>query len=442
LFCQREIETVVNADDGVFWMSFKDFITYFYRIYICMAKAHTSNPWREERRQFYFELEKQHTNAAAAPSSPANLSFKTSDQYKMKSSFFRFTVTKKDSFIITLHQQDKRIQGTPEYLDLGFIVLKRVSGPLGYEFVFSTGTKIKRQNQSKEKELDVGEYVILPFSTGCKLRQYYEDRERSSGDPTPLIYRQEASAEPLQFTKEGLKIFTEVFHRLDTANQGFLGKAQLDVYMEKTAGKKLSDSSFGKLLSSYVTGPGQGISLAAFLAVQLDIVAQMCILKPTENAETIFRNELKAFDYQEVPCIADSTRSCLEWIKGRYTALSIHSSTDADFQVAVIPFDEVLYEFAQESYLLRKGTKTAHRYYNVYEIDNGKHGISMMVENSQNRPLELTLDISGSYNILASTNEKVIKITLPPHGTQTIFQVLPKDEGSWNCRRQFSSVRL
>jgi hypothetical protein len=433
---------VVNADDGVFWMSFQDLIVYFSDVNICMATAHSSCPWKEERRQFYFELEKQRTVTAAAPSSPANLSFKTSDQYKMKSSFFRFTVARKGSFILTLHQQDKRIQGTPDYLDLGFIVLKRVSGPLGYEFVFSTGFKIKRQNQSEETELEAGEYVIIPFSTGCKLRQYYEDRERSSGDPTPLTYRQEASAEPLQFTKEGLKIFTEVFHRLDTANQGFLGKAELDVYMEKTAGRKLSDLSFGKLLSSYVTGPGQGISLAAFLAVQLDIAAQMCTLKPTENAETIFRNEVKAFDYQEVPCIADSTQSCLEWIKGRYAALSIHSSTDADFQVAAIPFDEVLYEFAQESYLQQMGTKTSYRYYNLYEIDYGFDGVSMMVENNLSRPLELTLDISASYNILASTNEKIIKITLPPHGTQTILQVLPKEEATWNCSRQFSSVPL
>jgi Ca2+-binding EF-hand superfamily protein len=432
----------VNADDGVFWMSFQDLIIYFSDINICMATAHTSHPWKEERRQFYFELERQHSAAAAAPSSPANLSFKTSDLYKVKSNFFRFTVAKKGSFILTFHQQDKRIQGIPDYLDLGFIVLKKVSGSLGYEYVFGKGIKIERQNQSEETELDAGEYVIIPFSTGCKLRQYYEDRERSSGDPTPLTYHQEASAEPLQFTKEGIKVFTEVFYRLDTVNQGFLGKAQLDVYMEKTAGRKLSDLSFGKLLSNYVTGPGQGISLAAFLAVQLDIAAQMCIMKPTENAEKIFRNELKAFDYQEVPCIADSTQSCLEWIKGRYAALSIHSSTDADFQVAVIPFDEILYEFAQQSYLLRKGTKTAYRYYNLYDIDYGYDGMSMLVENSQSRPLELTLDISESYNILASTNEKIIKITLPPHGTQLILQVLPKENASWNCSRQFSSVPL
>jgi hypothetical protein len=193
----------VDDDDGIFWMSFDDLMKNFSSVNVCMVRVNGihPSPWYETRKQFYFELinnNKDNFFASSLPpdttSSDVITSTNTISQPKFSltdstciSSFFQLAVNEDNvKMYFTLHQQDKRCLDSPPYIDMGFIILlvkkpHRNEGEYSlkkedYELVYDLGWKLNsRQNQSEEVLLNKGQYLIIPFSTGCKLKQYYEE---------------------------------------------------------------------------------------------------------------------------------------------------------------------------------------------------------------------------------------------------------------------------
>jgi hypothetical protein len=195
---------VVWGSDGELWMSFNDLLNYFSSVNICMVRVPGIHPcpWIETRKQFYFELTNDNNDnvfpscgvssvthlpddvATATAMSPKTFSLKSCSCI---SSFFCLQVGEDNmTMIFTLHQHDERCVNSPPYIDMGFIILQlKKSHPIpeeyslkkdDYEIVYGLGWKVdSRQNQSEEVILNKGQYLIIPFSTGCKLKQYYEE---------------------------------------------------------------------------------------------------------------------------------------------------------------------------------------------------------------------------------------------------------------------------
>jgi hypothetical protein len=184
-------------------MSFDDLICYFSSVNVCMVRVPGihPNPWHETRKQFYFELINRNDDSrgiscvspATTTSSDALTSTNTLSHKKFSlqestfvSSFFQLSVNEDNmKMIFTLHQQDIRCLNSPPYMDMGFLILKvnrphRIADEYSlnredYELVYGLGWKLNsRQNQSEEVTLNKGHYLIIPMSTGCKLKQYYE----------------------------------------------------------------------------------------------------------------------------------------------------------------------------------------------------------------------------------------------------------------------------
>jgi hypothetical protein len=194
----------VIDDDGIFWMSFDDLIYYFSSVNVCMVRVNGIHPcpWKETRKQFYFELINNKndnffassgvspvTHSPDAVTTTTTMSQKTFslNDFTCISSFFQLHVNEDNmTMIFTLHQQDERCVSNPSYIDMGFMILKvKTSHPIpneyslkreDYELMYGIGWKLNaRQNQSDEVILNKGQYLIIPFSTGCKLKQYYEE---------------------------------------------------------------------------------------------------------------------------------------------------------------------------------------------------------------------------------------------------------------------------
>ena len=73
---------------------------------------------------------------------------------------------------VSVHQKDTRCVGAGPYIDIGVTVLAFSPGSQsGYELIASTGNSADRQNQTEELCLEPGQYLVVPTTTGCKLRK-------------------------------------------------------------------------------------------------------------------------------------------------------------------------------------------------------------------------------------------------------------------------------
>ena len=153
----------IKEDDGAFWMSFEDFVENFYSINVCMVRqpdrrAHGTirEPWFESRERFQYQMMQCNESGleATAPCYLLTIHEKCEDLY------------------VSVHQKDTRCVGAGPYVDIGVTVLAFAPGTLsGYELIASTGNSADRQNQTEELCLEPGQYLVVPTTTGCKLRR-------------------------------------------------------------------------------------------------------------------------------------------------------------------------------------------------------------------------------------------------------------------------------
>jgi len=108
--------------------------------------------------------------------------------------FYELSVQSKQRLLIGVHQEDERIQeviNRKPYLSLGIAILKKT--PKGdLELVFMKEFAAERQVEL-DVDLDPGEYVILPRTSGCNLRKPKNFSSANikmvndSGDLHPLV---------------------------------------------------------------------------------------------------------------------------------------------------------------------------------------------------------------------------------------------------------------
>ena len=157
----------IKEDDGAFWMSFDDFVENFYSINVCMVRQPDRRehgavrvPWYESRERFQYQMMQCNEigTEATAPCYLLTIHEHSEDVY------------------VSVHQKDTRCVGAGPYIDIGVTVLGFAPGSRsGYELIASTGNSADRQNQTEELCLPPGQYLVVPTTTGCKLRKVRRD---------------------------------------------------------------------------------------------------------------------------------------------------------------------------------------------------------------------------------------------------------------------------
>ena len=89
---------------------------------------------------------------------------------------------------------------------VGISVLKRVQSGNGFEIVFNKEFALERQVEL-EMELEPGEYVVVPMTTGCNLRK----PEIHRSDPLPSLLTPSGDLHTL-----ATLALRDLFRRLDT----------------------------------------------------------------------------------------------------------------------------------------------------------------------------------------------------------------------------------
>ena len=137
-------------------MNFNDFLENFYSVNVCMVRPPEQNrngerQWYDTRERFMYSM--------------------INDGCDVCSLSYVLTLHEKSDYIyVSVHQKDIRCVGTSSYIDIGVTVLQFDQNTNKYILIASTGNSADRQNQTELFSLHAGQYLIIPTSTGCKLR--------------------------------------------------------------------------------------------------------------------------------------------------------------------------------------------------------------------------------------------------------------------------------
>ena len=405
---QQEIERMVKSDDGTFWMSFEDMVANFYSINVCMTRHPKYNPvpWFESRRKFCFQYLEDDDDSV-------------DDDKKLSVPIFVMTVTDPGHFIVAVHQEDTRCHGAKPYIDLGVTVLKEDPTDGTYTLVNGTGISVERQNHSAEFEVSSGKYLLVPTTTGIKLKQQLKQEKVAVGEiapPKQLLQRD--SAGKIEFTDDVVNIFWDLFDRLDHDGDNLLNKDELDHFMVLAGLEPLQDDVFEWLINNFEPPHTNGLSRQGF------INAQLFFLENVGSEEEKLIKEFRHLGYNDR----------LQLSNARGAVLSVHGTVEMTLNS--IPFDPKVFEEAVELPIMQLGNVTKYEGGKVvlYRYRGGYGGVSFLVANNHNHPLKFVMDCSGGKNIISHRDSLKHEELIPPGECSIMHHLAPADTkaGSWS----------
>ena len=178
------------AEDGIFWMNFHDFCTY-YNSADCVMIKHGGNgeQWYEYRQP---------------------LTFRRDDEGEVQAPVFVLNVSERvEEAYFSVHQRDTRCIDAMPYIDFGVTVLQQVGNK--FKLLRLTRNFAQRQNQTGCAALEPGKYLVVPTSMlneGCS-----DEREVTlvvHGSSSFAMSEQNKPKEAVKIRAEALRLAIEL----------------------------------------------------------------------------------------------------------------------------------------------------------------------------------------------------------------------------------------
>lgn len=154
-------------NDGLFWMSFDDFLVHFRSVNVCKHRK-AGMRWNEARLKGSFSYSKGHVSTSMyilAVPSKAEVEFGVS--VHRQGTHSQPTVIDNAlarSAYTQLHQVDQRVESAKPYIDMGLTIMKD-NGDGSYELITASGVQVDRQVQlSVQRMLAAAAAAVAPAS--------------------------------------------------------------------------------------------------------------------------------------------------------------------------------------------------------------------------------------------------------------------------------------
>ena len=194
-------------------------------------------------------------------------------------------------FCASVHQEDIRCAGAKPYIDCGVSVMKLKEGSdHSYDLIAGTGSTAERQHQTEVVELQPGTYIVVPTTTGIKLREQMKveahthavnaSSSTSTATAPAIVDWADSAVElttlndagELEFSPIVVAAYTELFDCLDMNGSLYLNRGELNKFLERANGSHLSEAQYQNLLKMYEPTSGRKtLSLAGFLKFQFSL---------------------------------------------------------------------------------------------------------------------------------------------------------------------------
>ena len=365
------LNPILDENDGTFWMNYADFLKYFVNVSFCYTE-----PFYEARLKGKF-IRVQTTDGRS---------------FCLSKFYYCLRITEKTRLFLGLHQDDKRNIGVftrRRPLDLSLIVFKRDAARTPQLYHYEP-MKIERMLEV-ELNLDPGEYIVVPKTSGCALSR-------------PLDARPEGKTllENQHLSMLAESTFRDIFRKFDLMVSQDLNNEELQAIFE-TGG--VSSTDFQQFRQE------KPLQIEGFL----DLMEKLTIQK----GENFMFGFLERHGYDRD----------LYSVKSRVFMLTIHSERQVELEVR----DNIrsnLTNIGLVEHIKRNGEVKFQNdmgmFYALREQDyDGTIGTYMVV-NKQQRQIKVTVDVTGCQNTVVSTLTDVNAMTLEAEGAGVLlhFQLL------------------
>lgn len=387
----KALSPVLDEDDGTFWMSLSDFCKYFTTINIC--RIHTFYEARVQGRFARLNIGEKST--------------------VISKYYYCLDLTEPCKLFIALHQEDERIFGADSkraYLDIGIVVLKRASGDQP-EICFYRSNQNKREVEL-EIDLEPGSYIIMPRTTGCKLRRPIG---AISEYPSLLLDKQ---LHPLF-----LSTLKDIFRKYDVTMNGELDYHEFKSILE-TCGETISQKDFDALRTLHCSGI-IGLTVEGLISYFKEIMQKKGDDKVWEWLSALGYDR----DFYSV--------------KSRVFILTVHSYNRLKLTVRDAidsNLDKITTLILLKKYGKKKNDQPELDLMSLVETDAAAftYGVFNKLEDKAIKP---TLDCSKAKGVLISTMTDVITVTLAPKSGDILAHFVRIDE-NFDFRVNFAYSQL
>ncbi|OMJ79270.1 hypothetical protein SteCoe_20738 [Stentor coeruleus] len=368
----------LGEDDGTFWMSFRDFLNYFNSINICRVKT-----FYEARVHGKF------------------LRLSIDERSCVISKFYYcLDIPETTKIYIGVHQEDERVFGADSkrtYLDIGLVIFKRDRGD--NPVVYSYKSNENKREIEIEIELQPGSYVILPRTTGCRLRRPVN---AAIEYPSLLLDKQ---LHPLF-----LSTIKDIFRKYDIMLKGELGYHEFKNLME-TCSENIIQKDFENIKANFCS--------TQFGLTQEGLVSYFKDAMSKRGDEKIWE-WLLALGYDKD----------FYSIKSRVFLLSLHSTCKLKLTVrdaVKSNLDKLATLELLKKYGRKKNDQADVELLSLVEPDAAAftYGVFNKLEDKSIKP---TLDCSKAKGVLISTMSDIITVTLPPKTGEILAHFVRVDE--------------
>ena len=206
-----------------------------------------------------------------------------------------------------------------------------------------------------------------------------------------------------KFNESVVNAYTELFHRLDIDNDGFLNREELEYFITLLEGTKyvLHEDDYQWFLNKFHSDI-RGLSRRGFIDCQL------LAFRENRGTASELLKELHALGFRQMyktQCACN-----LHCVTSRRAGIVLHTSSPHDLKAR--PPDGHLSELAVELALTTYGVKhvlscctmyasSGGKTSNLISSPSGNKGISFIVTNTCTTSLRFSLDCTGSVNILS-----------------------------------------
>ena len=138
---RRVFKPDFNINDGIFWMSYKDFIERYDQVMVCKVEN-----WNEVRLKGKFIKVQE---------------MSSTNDWILSQFYYTFSLSQSTHLEIGIHQEDERILGAERrpYIDLSYVILKRErSGELK---VAGIADNVSERDVEQGFELTEGDYIVV-----------------------------------------------------------------------------------------------------------------------------------------------------------------------------------------------------------------------------------------------------------------------------------------
>ncbi|TRY53989.1 hypothetical protein DNTS_015547 [Danionella cerebrum] len=265
-------------------------------------------------------------------------------------------------------------------------------------------------------ELSAGSYLLLPFTTGCRLKRTRKDANKMA----KLVNRTQSG--DLELTKEFKAALSDIFEVIDLDGSGLLSLEEYNFFEQRTSGEKCDEDAWAICKENFDTQKNE-LTKQGFLELNL------MEANDREGDDTDLWLTLEAMGYNHRLEMVESCPFAIDvyCLDGKATLRAAHLDSGI----------RMLNSAVQRSITSKAEARSLKGHENVLVYTyKGETRISSVIANKSNQKVTVHINNEQSRNCVSSRGMSVFAVEVPARTKmvcQHVMALIEQQEWTYNC---------